>query len=99
MIATASLPMQQAVPAEHDTGVHAALRQFILHNFYIANPDQLSDEVSLIQKGIVDSTGLLELVGFLEHDLGITVADEDIVPENFDTLSRLVAYVDRKREV
>jgi len=77
--------------------VRATLRHFILDNFYVADPTRLSDEASLIDSGIIDSTGLLELVGFLEHDLGITVADEEIIPENFDTLSRLVVYVDRKR--
>ena len=77
--------------------VRATLRHFVLDNFYVADPNRLSDEASLIDSGIIDSTGLLELVGFLEHDLGIAVADADIVPENFDTLARLVAYVDRKR--
>jgi acyl carrier protein len=75
----------------------AAIRWFIVHNFYLANPASLSDEVSLLESGIVDSTGVLEVVGFLEHDLGIRVADEELVPENLDSISRIAAYVDRKR--
>jgi acyl carrier protein len=77
--------------------VRATLRQFILQNFYVADPARLSDEASLLDSGIIDSTGVLELVGFLEHELGLTVADEELVPENLDSLSRLVAFVDRKR--
>jgi acyl carrier protein len=87
--------MIAAVAATPD--VRATLRHFVLENFYVADPNRLSDEASLIDSGIIDSTGLLELVGFLEHDLGIAVADEEIVPENFDTLARLVAYVNRKQ--
>jgi acyl carrier protein len=77
--------------------VRSTLRHFILHNFYIANPASLSDDASLLDSGIIDSTGVLELVGFLETDLGLTVADAEIIPENLDTVSRLAAFVERKR--
>ncbi|HEX8438838.1 acyl carrier protein [Archangium sp.] len=87
--------MIAAAPA---SDVRSTLRHFILHNFYIANPASLSDESSLLDSGIIDSTGVLELVGFLEHDLGLTVADAELVPENLDTVSRLVAFVERKRK-
>ncbi len=80
---------------ESDT--RATLRHFILHNFYVAHPESLSDEASLLDSGIIDSTGVLEVVGFLEHDLGLSVEDAEILPENFDTISRLTAFVDRKR--
>ncbi|HEX8820764.1 MAG TPA: acyl carrier protein [Archangium sp.] len=94
MIAIAPGVVQQDVAAAE---VRAALRRFVIQNFYIANPATLSDEVSLLESGIIDSTGVLELVGFLEHDLGLTVADAELVPENLDTLSRIAAFVDRKR--
>jgi acyl carrier protein len=85
------------IAAAATSDVRAALRHFILDNFYVANPASLSDEASLLDSGIIDSTGVLELVGFLEHDLGLTVADAELVPENLDTLSRLAAFVERKR--
>ena len=86
--------MIAAIP---ESDVRSTLRHFILDNFYVANPTRLSDEASLLDSGIIDSTGVLELVGFLEHELGLTVSDAELVPENLDSLSRLVAFVERKR--
>jgi acyl carrier protein len=57
----------------------------------------LGDGDSLIDAGLIDSTGVLELVGFLEQEFGIDVADEDLVPENLDSIARLAAFIDRKR--
>ena len=85
------------IAALPESDVRSTLRRFILDNFYVANTASLSEEASLLDSGIIDSTGVLELVGFLEHDLGLTVSDGELVPENLDSLSRLVAFVDRKR--
>jgi acyl carrier protein len=60
------------------------------------NPGELADSDSLLDKGIIDSTGVLELVGFLEEHFGIAVDDEDLVPENLDSVDTLVGYIDRK---
>ena len=57
----------------------------------------LADSQSLLEAGIVDSTGVLELVTFLESGFGIAVADAEIVPENLDSIGAIVAYVTRKR--
>jgi acyl carrier protein len=76
------------------------LRQFIADNFLFAEPgaaESLGDGDSLIDAGLIDSTGVLELVGFLEQEFGIDVADEDLVPENLDSIARLAAFIDRKR--
>ena len=59
----------------------------------------LADHVSLIDAGIIDSTGVLELVGFVENTFGLTVADADIVPANFDSIGRLAAYIEAKTSV
>ncbi|MDO8836523.1 MAG: acyl carrier protein [Vicinamibacterales bacterium] len=72
-------------------------RSFITTNFYVADPAALSDDDSLLDAGIIDSTGVLDLIGFIEQQFGITVADEELVPENLDTVSRLVQFVERKR--
>jgi acyl carrier protein len=74
-----------------------SVRQFIRENFYVGNPDALADNASLLEHGIVDSTGILEVVAFLETKFGIQVADADMVPENLDTIAGMVAYVERKR--
>ena len=73
------------------------IRQFVLSNFYVADPDTLGDDLSLLDQGIVDSTGVLEVVQFLEADFGLKVEDHEIVPENVDSISRIAAFIGRKR--
>ena len=73
------------------------IRKFIIANFYVADPATLSDDASLLDAGIVDSTGVLEIITFLESDLGITVEDAEMLPDNLDSVSRLVAYVQKKK--
>lgn len=59
-------------------------------------PEELTDDASLLDKGIIDSTGVLELVGFIEQTFEITVEDNELVPDNLDSVQRLTAYVTRK---
>jgi acyl carrier protein len=74
------------------------LRDFILENFLYGDRNTpIAPDDSFSRRGIVDSTGILELVAFVETSFGISVADEEIVPENFDSIERLTRYVDRKR--
>ncbi|MFN8619358.1 MAG: acyl carrier protein [Chloroflexota bacterium] len=72
------------------------LRGFILEVFYLSDPAQLTDDVSLINSGIVDSTGMLDIILFVESEFGITVRDDETRPENFETIARLTAFVERK---
>lgn len=58
--------------------------------------DPLSADDSFLQKGVLDSTGVLELVGFLERQYGIACADHEITPENLDTLNAIASFVRRK---
>jgi acyl carrier protein len=75
------------------------IRDFIVENFLFGGPDDdLKDDDSLLDKGIIDSTGVLELVAFLEKSYGIQVEDEELVPENLDSIASVSAYVLRKRE-
>jgi acyl carrier protein len=76
----------------------AELRTYILETLAL-NPDGsfLRDSDSLLDKGIVDSTGVLELIAFLEDRFGVTVAYDEIVPENLDSIDRLVAFINKKR--
>jgi len=76
--------------------VQARIRNFVEQNFYVAEGDRLSDEVSLLRTGIVDSTGVLEIIGFLETEFGIDVEDRDAVPANLDSIARIAAFVGRK---
>ena len=73
------------------------LRAFVIDNFLFGQDgDGLAPDDSFLEKGIIDSTGVLELVGFLEKTYGITVEDSDLVPANLDSLERLEAFVNRK---
>lgn len=77
--------------------VQTKVRNFIVGNFYVPETTALEDEGSLVDQGIIDSTGVLEVVGFLEDEFGITVQDGEMVPGNLDSVSRIVAFVERKR--
>lgn len=73
------------------------LRQFITSNFYVADTAGLKDDASLLDAGIVDSTGILEIITFIEGEFGITVEDNEMVPENLDSIKNLTAFVSKKR--
>lgn len=73
------------------------VRNFIVRNFYVPDARALSDDASLLDQGIVDSTGVLEVTAFLESTFGIKVDDAEIVPENLDSIGNIVAFVERKR--
>ncbi len=72
------------------------VRQFIVTNFYIADPELVSDDASLLDLGVIDSTGVLEIVDYVEREHGVMVADTDIVPENFGSIRAIAEYVERK---
>jgi acyl carrier protein len=73
------------------------LRGFVAKNFYLPDPSSFDDTTSFLDRGIIDSTGVLELVSFVEGEYGLQIADEDIVPANFDSIDALAAFVARKR--
>ena len=73
------------------------LRQFIVENFLFGQDDgTLQSETSFMDSSIVDSTGVLELVGYLEEQYGIEVQDDELIPENLDSLQNLARYVQSK---
>ncbi|CAM5389389.1 hypothetical protein MAUB1S_06635 [Mycolicibacterium aubagnense] len=75
-----------------------AIRAFIIENFLFGDDTQpLPDDMSLIDNDLVNSTGILELVGYIEKEFGFKVEDREIVPANLDSIARILAYVDSKR--
>ncbi len=73
------------------------IRQFVIDSFLFGKDGaDLSNDDSFLEKGIIDSTGILELIGFLEERFGIAVSDEDLLPENLDSLNRVTAFVGSK---
>jgi acyl carrier protein len=77
--------------------IDAQIKDYIARNLLFSdNGYPYSDDVSFLDEGIVDSVGVMELVAFVEDDFHITVQDFDITPENFDSVSKIAAYVRRK---
>lgn len=72
------------------------VREFIIVNFLFGKDEGLNDDTSFLDGGIIDSTGVLELVSFLEEEFAITVEDEELLPENLDSISNVVAYLGKK---
>jgi acyl carrier protein len=86
-----------AHPALDDAQIIEDVRSFICGTMLIEIPDQALDpSESLVQRGVIDSTGVLELVGFLEQRYGIAVADDEITTDNLDSLAAIAAYLQRK---
>lgn len=78
--------------------VREQLRSYILENFLFTDDQSaLVDSDSFLEKGLIDSTGIMEVIFFLEDELGVQVADTEMVPENLDSVDNLVTFVDRKR--
>ena len=73
------------------------LRDFVLDNFMFgAAPEELDEDASFLDSGIIDSTGVMELVGFIEDRFGIAVEDAELTPANLDSITRLCAYREAK---
>jgi acyl carrier protein len=72
------------------------IRNFIVENFLYGQENGLEDDISFLEKGLIDSTGVLELVAFVEERYGISLEDEELIPENLDSINRLSAFVKNK---
>jgi acyl carrier protein len=74
------------------------IRTFILENYLFTNDaTALGLEDSLLGRGIVDSTGMLEIIFFIEEQLGVKVKDEEMIPDNLDSVNKIAAFVSSKR--
>ncbi|GAB4267281.1 MAG: acyl carrier protein [Candidatus Promineifilaceae bacterium] len=77
--------------------IKQAIRQFITENFLFSTDEfPFDDDASFLEEGVIDSTGTLELVIFLEETFGFEVEDHEIEPDNFDSINKLAAYIARK---
>jgi acyl carrier protein len=78
--------------------IQEKIRQFVVNNFYVADATSLKDEQSLLDAGIVDSTGVLEVIAFIEGEFSIKVDDAEMVPENLDSISNVTRFVTKKKQ-
>ena len=76
--------------------VQHEIRSYIVDNILFGDAERLDDNVSFQESGILDSTGFLELITFVEERFGVDIADDELVPEHFDTLAKMSAFVDQK---
>lgn len=72
------------------------VRTFIVNNFLFGEDGQLQDDTSFLESGIIDSTGILELVTYIEENYEIQIQDDELVPENLDSLQNVAAFIDKK---
>ena len=78
-------------------GIRGKIREFVLENFLMGDTTaMLKDKDSFLETGTIDSTGVLEVVTFIETEFNLKVADSDLVPENMDSIENITKYVERK---
>lgn len=73
-----------------------AVRSFIVDTFLFGEGDQIKGETSFLESGIIDSTGILELVTFLEKTYGIQIQDDELVPENLDSIVNVAGFLEKR---
>ena len=79
--------------------VRSEILEFILAHFPAAKRHTLTPDTTLLESGIVDSVGILEIVGFIEQKFQVTVGDDDLVPENFSSVGNIAAFIEARLEI
>ena len=74
----------------------SAVKEFIIENFLFGEDEQLKLDTDFFDKGIIDSTGVIELVSFLEEAFNISVDDEELIPENLSSLQKIDVFLSKK---
>jgi acyl carrier protein len=80
-----------------NTPISHSTKRFILEHFPSSRRRVLDDKDPLLESGVIDSLGVLDLVAFIETEFKVTVDDEELTPENFQSIARIAAYVEKKR--
>ena len=73
------------------------VKAFIVENFLFGDDTSLKDDTSFLEEHIIDSTGMLEVITFLEETFGIKINDDELLPENLDSLDNIDAFLKRKQ--
>ena len=73
------------------------VRNFVVSNFLFGESGSLTDDTSFLESGVIDSTGMLELIMFLENTCEVRVEPEEMVPENLDSVNRVAQFLSRKK--
>ena len=75
------------------------IREFVVNNFLFGDGSRLQNDTSFLESGIIDSTGILEVITYLEETFGIKVNDDELLPENLDSVENIVDFLNRKKEI
>jgi len=76
--------------------IHDQIRRYLLSHSADAEVAELADDESLLEAGVIDSAGMVDLIAYLEGTFAITIDEDDMIPENFDSIDAMAAYVDDK---
>jgi acyl carrier protein len=76
--------------------IKAEIKTFIVDNFLFGDDKGLEDQTSFMEGAIIDSTGILELVNYLENDFNITISDDELLPENLDSINNIANFLENK---
>ena len=86
----------QTGPAQDSFSIAATVRTYIIENFLLGNANGFADDTELMESGILDSTGAMELVAFLEKTFNIPINEDEILPENLNSVNQICAFVGHK---
>jgi len=78
------------------TSLKTEIRRFVIDTFLFGSDDGVANDTSFLANGIIDSTGVMELVAHLEKTYRIKIKDDELVPENLDSIDAIAAYIARK---
>ncbi len=82
-----------------ETEIKADVKRYVIDNFLLGIEDEsFGDNESFLEKGIIDSTGILELVSFIEETFSIKIQDEELVPDNLDSLENITTFISQKQK-
>ena len=86
-----------ATPMSHERSIEDEIRQFLADNFPLSANGPLAGTDSLLETGVIDSVGVLELIQFVESTYEIEIPDAEVLPENLDSIDAITRYVSSKR--
>jgi acyl carrier protein len=77
--------------------IRKLVREYVIETFLLGGDEsELTDDESFLESGLIDSTGVLELIQFIEESFGVELGDEEMIPENLDSIDRVVRFVSSK---
>ena len=79
-----------------NSSISASVREFIETNLLFGDSADVTDDSSLLERGVLDSTSVIEIISFLEAEYSITFEDHELVADNFDSINRIASFVDSK---